>query len=74
MATVYLMEHQTKGRMHVPQAKQQEYLNAGFVVIERIVRPEIAPSPKAAALAPEKAAPKAPAKKASTPKKKASKK
>jgi len=71
MATyVYLMEHPRDGRMNVPQAKHQEYLDAGFVVLERIERPEIAPSPKVAAV--KKAA--KPAEKKKAPSRKASKK
>jgi len=51
---IYLMEHPHKGRMSVPQAKHQEYLDKGYVDVERIEREEFAPAPKAKAKTPAK--------------------
>lgn len=74
MATyVYLMEHPQHGRMNVPQAKHQEFVDAGYVEIERRQLAEIAPSPKVKAVAEKAAEPvekKAPSRKASGSKKK----
>lgn len=36
MAFIVLMVHPIKGRMHVPEVKLQEYLDAGFIEVERI--------------------------------------
>jgi len=36
MAKRFLMEHPVRGRMLVPEKKQDEYLEAGFAVIEAL--------------------------------------
>jgi len=53
MYFVALMEHPQKGRMNVPEKKFQEYLEAGWVEIERIEveevkKPALAEEPKPA--------------------------